>query len=156
MRYWVSALLALSISPVIAAPTAARKEFISLQHAGCESRCAVYALTISSDGRAVYVGRFYVRKVGTIVAHVKPADVRAIFEKVAAVDFKLLKQVYRRDAGDCEQWTEDRPTSTLTIASSAISKVVTYNLGCVGPVTSQLAEIEHEMNRAVKIERWIK
>jgi hypothetical protein len=129
---------------------------VSLERGPCERRCAVYGVTLYGDGRVVYVGRYFVRKAGTLKARVNPAAVREIVQQLVALTFFDLKDTYGADPGDCLEQAEDAPRVTLSLTVENHRKIVRHGIGCVGPVTSRLTEIAVAIDRLAGTAQWIK
>jgi hypothetical protein len=157
------ALVALCALPALAGRAAAADPVvpadtvITLQRGGCEKRCAVYKVVVFADGTVIYDGQYYVRKTGVVRDKVAVEQVRKLVDDFQAAGFFDLKDDYgAATTARCAEVRSDGPLAIMTVVSGGRSRSVTHDHRCLGPVPSQLRELEDRIDRLANTVRWIR
>jgi hypothetical protein len=130
---------------------------ITLERTPCFGMCPMYKITISADGRVVFEGRNYVKKIGTAKSTILQQRLRellAAFEKIGYFD---LRDRYNEPEDGCKQWATDNPSAITSIRINGKSKSVSHYYGCRGPeVLAELRKLEQAIDDAVDSAQWIR
>lgn len=60
----------------------------------CFGMCPIFELTVMKDGRAVYIGKNHVDRIGRFQATVSHADIEQVMQKANEIGYFELKPVY--------------------------------------------------------------
>jgi len=130
---------------------------ITLERTPCFGMCSAYKITISADGRVVFEGHSYVKKIGTAKSMVSQQVLRemlAAFEKIGYYD---LRDRYNEPEDGCKQWATDNPSAITSITMGGKSKRVEHYYGCYGiEVLAELKKLEQAIDDAVNSQHWIR
>lgn len=130
-------------------------ESITFESTACLGTCPMYQVTLMANGTIVWKGEMFVETVGFARARAPAAEVKAMLDRLAAVDLDAIPTTYGRDAGCRELWT-DHPSTVLTFSWAQGSTTVTDYSGCYGHAALEaLRPIEAEFEALVDTKRWI-
>jgi hypothetical protein len=99
---------------------------IQMRRQGCPNeRCPIYAISIFSDGSAIYEGRANVGVIGQKRLHVTAGDLCALINAIDAMDFLDSAD----DCCVCPDATPERPV-TVDYRPGAVTKTVLHDQRC--------------------------
>jgi hypothetical protein len=96
---------------------------VSLQRTPCFGQCPVFKIELFEDGKVVYVGRAYSKRVGTYRATATPEFVKAIQQKAADIKYLSFDAKYPKG----ESMITDIPSTISFFKSGSESKMVHNN-----------------------------
>lgn len=99
---------------------------ISMERVMSKDPYPVFKVTFKNDGEAVYVGKYYVDKIGTYYGRIDNEDFEKLSELIEKLDFKGLREKYLVDG-------HDQPNVITTVVLEDGVKTVS-NYGESGPV----------------------
>ncbi|HEY0781444.1 MAG TPA: DUF6438 domain-containing protein [Thermoanaerobaculia bacterium] len=142
-------------APLVGAPAAAggtkSAVRIVLDRSVCYGDCPVYRVEIDGDGAVTYVGRAYVKVIGTRRATVPRSEVDALLAQFHAAKFFDLKDEYRAPVTDF-------PTYTVTLEEGGRKKTVVDYAAAAFPkyvtMPAVVTELEKAIDRVAKTSRW--
>jgi len=73
------------------------KPVVMVERTGCNGECSVYEARVLSDGRATYIGRKYVPKIGTYEAKLDTTGLQSILALAEQIHFWQLAPYYPVD-----------------------------------------------------------
>jgi len=78
----------------------------------CFGMCPIFELTVMKDGRAVYIGKNHVDRIGRFQAVINYTDVAPVLQKAKDIGYYELNAVYDNEA------VQDLPNITTAIATN--------------------------------------
>jgi hypothetical protein len=122
----------------------------SLQRTGCYGTCPAYEIQIFRSGRIDWLGKHYVKTVGSKTAHLTPAQLKAVQEAFATAHFMTLTGNF-----DCQEMT-DHPSATLSFNDNGVAKTIVHYHGCRStPGVDVLSKLENQIDAIVRSAQWI-
>ena len=117
---------------------------IKLSRGVCFGTCPNYDLTIDGNGKATYVGKKHVDKIGTYSKTFTPEETNLLFRKFKKADFWAYKDEYYADVSDL-------PMNFITFESDGRSKKIKAYYG----VPESLQALMTEVDAYANTEGWI-
>lgn len=97
---------------------------VSLDRTACMGACPDYALTVGGDGTVTFVGRRYVKVVGTATGQIPVADVQTLVETMEQLNYFGLSV-----PTTCESVKTDSPTATTSLTITGTTHTVQHYHG---------------------------
>jgi Domain of unknown function (DUF6438) len=96
---------------------------VSLQRTPCFGQCPVFKIELFGDGKVVYVGQAFSKRVGTFKAIASPEFIKAILQKAADIKYLSFDTKYPKG----ESMITDIPSTISFFKSGSESKTVLNN-----------------------------
>ena len=90
------------------------KEIISINRGACYGTCPIYSFNIFSDMSAVYHGKNFVEKTGTIVFKLSEEEINSILQKANEINYCKMESEYT-------EMITDLPTTHIKIFDKKIT-----------------------------------
>jgi Domain of unknown function (DUF6438) len=102
---------------------AAHELMVSLQRTPCFGQCPVFKIELFGDGKVVYEGKAFSKRVGTYSATASPEFMKAIEQKATGVKYLSFDTKYPKG----ESMITDIPTTISFFKSGSESKTIHNN-----------------------------
>jgi hypothetical protein len=138
------------VAPQSSRPIGPHELLASLERTPCFGWCPVYKVTIFRDGLVEYEGKEYVKIQGRATGHLSAEQLDALDAQFLDSSFLGFDDSYVRSQ------TSDEPSAYTTYSfEGTLPKTVRHYLARDCPVPPALSDLEHAIDRLVKIEQWI-
>jgi hypothetical protein len=138
----LSLVIALNVAATQPLPT--RISSIELERTACLGTCPGYSVTIFSDGRIRYEGKYFVKVIGVRMKVVPASKFNRLVAKVHEIGFFGLEAAYRGTVTDL-------PTTFVTVTRGGVRKKVEDYMGA----PKGLRELEQLIERVAQVSRWV-
>ncbi|MFM7233596.1 MAG: DUF6438 domain-containing protein [Flavobacteriales bacterium] len=89
---------AVADTPAVAiAPVAMTDTMLYYSRGACFGMCPIFELTVMKDGRAIYIGKNHVDRIGSFYAITKFSDIEHVLAKAAEIGYFQMNTVYDND-----------------------------------------------------------
>ncbi|MDT4967893.1 MAG: hypothetical protein QOJ64_2630 [Acidobacteriota bacterium] len=130
---------------------------ITLERTVCFGSCPVYKLTIYSDGRVLYQGIRFVKRIGRAEGRISRKALDALVQEFTNNEFFGLYDAYVPGSPGCPQVATDLPSAIISLELNGKKKTVRHYHGCAGlSALKVLTELEAHIDAAVNSKKWIK
>jgi len=117
----------------------------SIERTTCYGWCPGYKVRVFRDGMVEYEGEAYVKTLGKATGHLSPEELETLDQLFRKSGYLGLDDSYDEDA-------TDMPTIYTSYSPGGCKKSIRhYGLGA----PKALDEIEHSIDRIIRIEQWI-
>ncbi|HYX72040.1 MAG TPA: DUF6438 domain-containing protein [Nitrososphaera sp.] len=138
-----------------------RDTVITLERTECFGTCPSYKLSISANGKVVFIGQRFVKKTGKFESRITQDQLKQLVSEFERINYFSLKDDYGwtvtyQPSEDCPEWWTDHPTAYTSITINGKTKKVGHYDGCKGTDTvKKLAELENRIDEIVGTKQWI-
>jgi hypothetical protein len=103
---------------------------LSMIRNGCYGRCPIYDLSIQSDGKVLFEGRFWTEIKGKATDKITEEQFEQLISEIEKANFFSLKNNYNYDSNNCPTIATDFPSVKLHIKLDGKEKTINHYLGC--------------------------
>jgi Domain of unknown function (DUF6438) len=119
---------------------------VSLQRTPCFGQCPVFKIELFSDGKVVYEGKTFSKRVGSYRATATPEFIKAIQQKAADIKYLSLDTKYPKG----ESMITDIPTTISFVRTGSENKMIRNNYDA----PPELLEFEHWLELQFENLKW--
>jgi Domain of unknown function (DUF6438) len=127
-------------------PKVDKNLFVSLQRTPCFGQCPVFKIQLFDDGKVVYEGKAYCKRMGTHKATASPELIKAIQQKASDIKYLSFNEKYPKG----ESMITDIPTTISYIKVGSESKMVYNNYDA----PTELVEFERWLEQQFESLKW--
>ena len=131
----------------------AQSSVVSLYRSPCYGGCAVYSISVTSDGLVTYQGEDGVLQQGTKTAQIPRERVDALLKELEAAGYFKFASRYRPSERVCGRYVPDAPSVITTVRFGERNKQIEHDHGC-GAAPLALNVLESRIDEALGSDRW--
>ena len=134
-----------------------RTRVITLERTVCFGTCPVYVLTIYSDGRVEYVGKRFVKKIGSAAGRITRQQLEELVMEFTNIYYFNLPASIEPGSKHCPQGATDHPSAITSLTWQGKSHSINHYHGCRGSnILDLLRKLEDKIDAAVNVTQWTK
>lgn len=138
-------------SPLVVGGTV---DSVTLHRGECFRSCAVYTVTVTSNGEIRFHGRRFVSVTGTRSATIPRSDAVSLLNEIRNAKLEAVATAYTSGASSCGDYAPDLPTVVMTVSVGGRSTKITQDYGC-SAAPRQLRQLHNRIDEVANTERWI-
>jgi Domain of unknown function (DUF6438) len=135
-----------TVTPTKTEPKVDNNVMVSLQRTPCFGQCPVFKIQLFNDGKVVYEGRAFCKRMGTHKATASPELIKAIQQKASDIKYLSLNEKYPKG----ESMITDIPTTVSYIKFGSESKMIHNNYDA----PTELIEFERWLEQQFEGLKW--
>ncbi len=113
-------------------PSSPQFDSISVSHGACYGGCAVYKVTVFSDGKVKYLGERFVQVIGPRDSTISKGDLDMLVATLRYVKLEELRDQYVSEKDGCVRIATDHPSLAISLTARGMKKNVVVDFGCYG------------------------
>ncbi len=150
---------------------------LNMKRLGCFwGGCPMYDLTIQPDGKVIFEGEKYTKKIGKAESNLEKEKIKELITEIEKAKFFSLDNSYDYESKNCPISMSDHPSIIIAIKLNGREKTINHDLGCWldSPITTdsngakvlkenwtqtifpqELYNLENKIDEIVETKRWI-
>ncbi len=123
---------------------------LNMKKSGCFGECPIYDLAVQSDGKVIFDGKKYTKKIGKVESRLDKEKIKELINEIEKTKFFSLDNAYNYDSKNCPVSMSDLPNITLYIKLNGEEKTINHDWGCWkgSPITTD------SNGKSIRKETW--